>query len=332
MQNQSIDVEPAACIAEPSTRAAESPACIAEPSTRAAESPACIAEPSTRAAESSACIAEPASAVASPADGPRVRLLWLGVDNLAFGEAASAVVGMCRDGRPAYAVTPNVDHFVRTRTDTKLRAIYEHAGLVLADGMPVVWAARLLGRPLRAKVSGSDLLYELCGRAAAEGLRVFLLGGAPGVAEKAAEALRSRYAGLRIVGTHSPAIGADGTGTSDDAVARMVREARPHMVFVAFGSPKQELWMARNYRRLGAAVCIGVGASFDFAAGTQARAPRWMQRAGFEWLWRLLREPRRLWRRYLVDDLPFLWYVAREWLRPNRCRANQPQRTAEATS
>ncbi|HUW32476.1 MAG TPA: WecB/TagA/CpsF family glycosyltransferase [Planctomycetota bacterium] len=282
--------------------------------------------------EPAVCVGKTASSVASTAGAPRVRLLWLGVDNLAFGEAASAVVRMCRDGRPAYVVTPNVNHFMHTRTNPALRSIYERAGLSLADGMPVVWAARLLGRPLKAKVSGSDLFYELCGRAAAEGLRLFLLGGAPGVAERAADALRSRYAGLHIVGTHSPVIRADGAGSSDAEVAEMIREARPHVVFVAFGSPKQELWMARNYRRLGSAVCIGIGASFDFAAGTQSRAPRWIQRAGFEWLWRLLHEPRRLWKRYLVDDLPFLWHVARERLRPSRGRAGRPERTAEAPS
>ena len=281
---------------------------------------------------SAACVSETVGTLALPAEASRVRLLWLGVDNLPFDEAASAVVRMCRAGRPAYVVTPNVDHFVRTRTSPALRGIYERAGLVLADGMPVVWAAKLLGRPLKAKVSGSDLLYELCRRAACEGIRVFLLGGAPGVAEKAAETLRSRYSGLRIAGTHSPTIGADGAGEDDHAVARMVREARPHLVFVAFGSPKQELWMARNYRRLGAAVCIGVGASLDFAAGLQARAPRWMQRAGLEWLWRLLHEPRRLWRRYLIDDLPFLWYVARECLRPAGRRTSQPLHATEGAS
>lgn len=245
----------------------------------------------------------------------RVRLLWLGVDNLSFAEAADKIIRMCRQAQPTYVVTPNVDHFIQTRTNTRLRTIYEQAGLSLADGMPVVWAARILGRPLKDKVSGSDLFIELCGRAAAEGLRVFLLGGGPGVAAKAAQALQARHPGLGIVGTHSPIVGHGGTGPDDDSVIAMVRQARPHLLFVGLGAPKQELWMARYRRRLGVPVCIGVGASFDFAAGTQTRAPRWMQHAGFEWLWRLAHEPRRLWKRYLVDDLPFLWWVLSERVR-----------------
>ena len=261
-------------------------------------------------------VADHSPAIGHELDPPaeRVSLLWLGVDNLSFSEAAAKIIRMCRGQRPAYVVTPNVDHFMQTRTNCRLRTIYERAGLSLADGMPVVWAAMILGRPLKGKVSGSDLLVELCARAATEGLRVFLLGGRPGVAAKAARILQARHPGLEIVGTYSPTVGADGAGAEDGKVIEMVRQARPHLLLAGLGAPKQELWMARHYQRLGVPVCIGVGASFDFVAGEQTRAPRWMQLTGLEWLWRLAHEPGRLWKRYLVDDLPFLWWVLRERL------------------
>ena len=242
----------------------------------------------------------------------RTRLMWLGIDNVSFDEALDGIVALCRRPGPAFVVTPNVDHFMRARKNSNLREIYERADLVLADGMPVLWAARLLGRQLKEKVSGSDLLAAICERAARERLRVFLLGGAPGIADQVARAMCERYHGLPIAGTNSPEVNCDGTSTDDDATFRVINDARPDIVFVAFGCPKQEWWMARNHQRLGGAVCIGVGAALDFAAGVQRRAPRWMQRAGLEWSWRLLREPRRLWRRYIVDDLPFFWWMARE--------------------
>jgi len=270
--------------------------------------------------------ARPACCARDAARPGRTRLLWLGIDNVSFDEALDAIVALCRRAEPAYVVTPNVDHFMRVRRDDALRGVYERADLVLADGMPLLWAARLLGRPLKEKVSGSDLFGALCERAARDGLRVFLLGGAPGIAEKAARAMCERYPGLTIAGTCSPTLNEAGISPDDDKTIRTINDARPHVVFVAFGCPKQEWWMARNYKLLGGAVCIGVGASFDFAAGAQRRAPRWMQRAGLEWFWRLLHEPGRLWRRYIVNDLPFVWWLAceRAGLRAQHIEAAKP--------
>lgn len=245
----------------------------------------------------------------------RTRLLWLGLDNVSFDEAVQEIIGMCRQPGPAYVLTPNVDHFMRARKDTRFREIYDNADLRLADGMPVLWGARALGTPLKAKVSGSDLIGELCRHAAREQLRVFFLGTTPRVLETASRALVERYPDLQIVGACSPQVSTSGECAEDAEVERMVHEARPHLLFVAFGTPKQEMWIASHYRALGVPVSIGIGASLDFIAGVQVRAPAWMQRAGLEWLWRLVHEPRRLWRRYLVQDPPFLWHVFREWLR-----------------
>ena len=250
----------------------------------------------------------------------RVRLLWLDVDNLSFAEAVDRIVGLCRSSRPAYVVTPNVDHYMQVRRDAVLQAIYAKADLVLADGMPVVWASKLLRCPLKAKVSGSDLFEALNKRAAADGLRVFLLGGAPGVAEKAKAAIEARYPGLQIVGTHSPKVAPDGGAEDGEAANARIREAAPDLLFVGFGCPKQEKWMVRNIDRLGPVVCLGVGVSFEFAAGVQRRAPRFLQTTGMEWLWRLAHEPRRLWKRYLINDLPFLFHVIKELVKPRSRR------------
>ena len=195
-----------------------------------------------------------------------------------------------------------------------------NAALCLADGMPIVWAAKLLRCPLKAKVSGSDLAERLCKRACDEGLRLFFLGGAPGIGEQARRTLESSHPGIHIVGTLCPVVNADGESPDDDAVTCAIRDAKPHILFVALGCPKQELWIARHRDLLGVPVCLGVGASLDFIAGVTARAPRWMQRSGLEWLWRLAQEPRRLWKRYLIDDLPFLWLVGVEALRRVRAR------------
>jgi len=245
----------------------------------------------------------------------RIPVLWLGIDNVSFHEAAETVLGMCRSGRAAYVVTPNLDHFMRTRRDQVLRTVYEKADLSVADGVPVLWASRILGRPLKGRVNGTDLFEGLCAAAAREGLRVFLLGGAPGVAESAKEVLQKRYAGLSIVGASSPVIDASGKGPDDELTIRQIRAVQPHLLFTAFGCPKQELWMARNSKLLGPMVCIGVGGSFDLVAGYLRRAPRWMQRFGLEWLWRLVQEPHRLWKRYLVEDVPFVGYVVWELFR-----------------
>ena len=256
----------------------------------------------------------------------RMNLLWMPVDNVSFVEAAARIIKMCRSPEPVYVVTPNVDHIMRARRDPSFRRIYRDAELSLADGMPVVWASHLLGRPLKAKVSGSDLFVDLCRRAAKEGVRVFLLGGAPGVADRAAEVLTARHPELKVVGTMSPRMAAAGSSPDDAAISAAVSSSRPHLMFVALGSPKQELWMAAHYRELGVPVTIGVGAAFDFVAGVQRRAPVWMQQNGLEWFWRLAREPRRMWKRYLVHDAPFAWHVAGEWLRVRR--SQRPRRAA----
>ena len=240
----------------------------------------------------------------------RVRIGQLEVDPVTFEEALERIGELVRRRRGGAVFTPNVDHVVQAERSVPFREAYGRAALTLADGMPLLWAARLLGSPLPEKVSGSDLVVPLARRAAERGWRVYLLGGAPGVADEAAGRL-ARELGVAIVGTDSPIVHADGDADDAAGVLERVRAARPDLILVALGAPKQELWIDRFAGDLAPAVAVGVGAGLDFVAGQKRRAPRWMSRIGLEWLFRLAQEPRRMWRRYLIDDPAFVAIVAR---------------------
>lgn len=228
-------------------------------------------------------------------------------------ETVAAVAHALARGLRGYVVTPNVDHLVLCRESEAFRTACDGAALRLADGMPIVWASRLLRRPLRARVTGSDLFPALCGMAARDGYPVFFLGGAPGVAERAAIRLTARFPGLRVAGTYAPPDHFEPEGEAADAAVRAVNSVRPALLFVALGTPKQELWVHRHWSRLDATAVLCCGAAFDFIAGIQIRAPGWMQRVGLEWLWRLGHDPARLWRRYLVRDAAFVGIFLKEW-------------------
>ena len=219
------------------------------------------------------------------------------------------MVELVRRGEGGTVVTPNVDHVVQAQDNPHLRRAYADASLSLVDGVPLLWAARVLGRPLPEKVSGSDLFLPLVARAAVHGMRVFLLGAAPMVASMCARKLRERFDRLTVVGTHSPRLHHDADASTLGEIIGRVRSASPHIVFVALGCPKQEILMHRIAHDIRPAVLIGVGASLDFVAGTIPRAPRWMSVAGLEWLYRLMREPVRLAPRYLVRDPRFAGIV-----------------------
>lgn len=239
----------------------------------------------------------------------RVRIGTLGMDVLDRTEALDAIVRLVRAGRGGTVFTPNVDHIVQAEHDAAFRDAYRRTDLSLVDGTPVLWAARLLGTPLPEKLSGSDLFEPLIERAAAEGMRVVLLGGGPGVGELAARNLRERLPQLQIVDTLAPRIGLSATDEERACVERLAR-AKADLIFVCLGAPKQELFSDRNRQALAPAVLVGFGAAVDFAAGTVPRAPAWVSRAGLEWAFRLAREPRRLAARYLLRDPEFVKIVA----------------------
>jgi len=243
-----------------------------------------------------------------------LRVGHVDVDVVTLGGALDAIDALVASGRGGAVYTPNVDHVIIAERSPEFRAAYAAAALCVADGMPIVWASRLLGCPLPERVAGSDLMLPLAGRAAARGWRVYLIGAGPGIAEEAARRLRGDL-GVDVVGTDSPRIRIDGAPDDSAAALERLTAARPDLVLVAFGAPKQELWIHRNAGALGGAVALGVGACLDFLAGRVRRAPRWMARSGLEWLYRLAVEPRRMWRRYLVDDPRFVavvWRTLRE--------------------
>jgi N-acetylglucosaminyldiphosphoundecaprenol N-acetyl-beta-D-mannosaminyltransferase len=241
----------------------------------------------------------------------RIGELW--IDRLSFDAAVDAVERLVDAGNGGSIFTPNVDHLVLAEKHGDFKAAYEHASLSLVDGQPILWASRLMGLTLPAKISGADLIRPLARRAAARGFRVFLLGGGPGVAAKTAEAL-VKETGVTIAGIASPMVAADGTG-GEEAIAA-ARSAKADLLFAALGSPKQELWIHKSRALLGPIVAVGIGAGFDFIAGTARRAPKWLSEAGLEWAFRLAHEPRRLWRRYLVMDSRFPLILLKTLKRP----------------
>lgn len=251
----------------------------------------------------------------------RVRLGRLYADELTFQEALDAIVARARGAEGGFIVTPNVDHVVLAEDNDALRAAYDEAFLSLVDGMPLLWLAKLLGHPLPEKISGSDLVEPLLARAEREGLRVYFLGAKDGVGKRAADKLLVRYPELDICGVESPPFGFENNEALLEEVLARVREARPHVVLVALGCPKQELFMRAHARALSPAVLLGIGATLDFLAGEVQRAPSWMSRAGVEWLYRLAQEPRRMASRYLVRDRAIV-RIARDMLRqPKESRA-----------
>jgi N-acetylglucosaminyldiphosphoundecaprenol N-acetyl-beta-D-mannosaminyltransferase len=247
----------------------------------------------------------------------RVRIGRLEIDAVSFPEALERIAELV-DRRGGGAVfTPNVDHVVKAEQRPDFVRAYSRADLCLADGMPLVWASRVLGSPLPEKVSGSDLVLPMMRLAGERGWRVYLLGGRPGAAKKAAKRFIDEL-GVHIVGIDSPTVAPDGSGETSEHALERLRASTPDLLLVAFGAPKQELWIDRFADRIAPAVAIGVGGSLDFVAGEVRRAPAWMSRAGLEWLFRLLQEPRRMWRRYLVEDPAFIAIVARTRRRARR--------------
>src|SRR3990172_9746572 len=252
----------------------------------------------------------------------RISILGVAIDALTLGEAIDAFRLFIARKEPSVVLAVNVDVCMKIRQDIELREIFRKADLVLVDGTPMMWAARFLGRPLPERVSGSDFVPVFCDVAAKEGYRIFLLGAGPSVAERAKDWLERRNTGLKIVGTYAPPVGFEFDERENTRIIDLIRRARPDVLFAAFGAPKQEKWLARHYRSLDVPVAMGVGSAFDYLAGRLKRAPRWMQTAGLEWTFRLGQEPRRLWRRYLLDDPPFVFLVLKERLsgprRPGR--------------
>lgn len=239
---------------------------------------------------------------------PSVTILGVEVSAIDLRMALETIERWIVRREPNYVCVSGVHGVMESQRDPALKVIHNKAGLVTPDGMPLVWISRWKGQSHVRRVYGPDLMLQLCERSVARGYRHFLYGGADGVAELLADSLVRRFPGLEIAGTHCPPFRLL-TQDEDDAVTNMIRSADPDIVWVGLSTPKQERWMHAHARLLGGPVLIGVGAAFDFHAGIKRQAPRWMQHSGLEWLFRLGSEPRRLGRRYLVNNPLFVWKV-----------------------
>jgi N-acetylglucosaminyldiphosphoundecaprenol N-acetyl-beta-D-mannosaminyltransferase len=259
-----------------------------------------------------------------------VNVLGVGVSALTMAQAVSIIEGWVASADQQYVCVTGVHGVMESQDHPELRDIHNRAGLVTPDGMPLVWVSRFKGYSHVERVYGPDLLLACCAASVVRGYRHFFYGGAQGVPERLAARLQERFPGLIVAGTWSPPFG-ESTPVEDQATINRINAADADIVWVGLSTPKQERWMARHIGRLSAPVLIGVGAAFDFHAGLKRQAPRVMQRAGLEWLFRMASEPRRLWRRYLRNNPRFVWSVLLQLSGFVRYDLN-PQRTGKVLS
>lgn len=239
----------------------------------------------------------------------REELVWvwgLPLARLTREAALQKTLDLVERREPAFVITANLN-YAMVSAEERMDEVNRAAALILADGMPLVWASRFTSKPLPERITGADLLLELCSEGSKRGYRIYILGGPAGQGEEAGGALSKRFPGLVFAGTESPPF-RKWTADEVEAMQARIHEARPDLLFVAFGQPKGERWIHENYRRLGVPLSIQIGGSFDFVTGRLRRAPRWMQKTGLEWVFRFLQEPRRLGSRY-ARNLYFIWRV-----------------------
>lgn len=223
-------------------------------------------------------------------------------------QALDQMICWIEERQRTYVVVSPVHTVMESQFDPTYRAVVNRAGMVTPDGMPLVFLSRRLGQHAVERVYGPDVMLAFSELSAARGYKHFYYGGAEGLPEKLANTLKQRFPGLNIVGTYSPPF-RPLTPNEDQAVVDMINAANPDVVWVGLGCPKQDFWMAQHRERLHAPILIGVGAAFDFLSGQKQQAPRWMQQHGLEWLYRLVHEPRRLWRRYVIYNPLFIFLV-----------------------
>lgn len=263
-----------------------------------------VARPSSRQAARRAISA-------SRSGRERLALSGLLVDRVDVAQAASRIAAYLGTRRLHQVVTVNLDFLRLARADAEFRETVNSADLAVADGMPLVWASRLAGRPLPDRVTGNALVEECCRLSAGTGASIFLLGARPGIADAAARVITKSYPGAVIAGSYSPPFGPR-SAEDDRALVDRINRSGARMLFVALGAPRQDTWIRAHRHELDVELAMGVGCALDVLAGAVPRAPRWMQQVGLEWLHRFRLEPRRLWHRYLVDDVPMFFSLMLE--------------------
>ena len=241
----------------------------------------------------------------------QVEVLGCPVTKLSLDDFVSLAEQFIESRKPHYIAVVNAAKVVNMRSDRELKESVLMADAIGADGVPLVWASRFLGNPLPGRVNGTDLMDKLLAKANEKAYRIYFFGATQEVLDRVLETVRSKYPGVKIAGFHNGYFSA----AQESAIVQKIRAADADILFIAFGTPKKELWVKQYLSAMGVPVVHGVGGSFDVLAGLIPRAPLWMQRNGLEWFFRLLQEPRRMWRRYLVTNVMFVLFFSWDWLR-----------------
>lgn len=239
------------------------------------------------------------------------RFLNTYVNNLSMKDCLEAIDSLVSQDKKSYIVAVNVDVIVKIEDDPYLKKIIDNAELVLVDGKPLQWIAKYQGNPIKEKISGSDLVPLLLKQASDKGQSVFIIGGKDGIAQKAKSNIEKSNPKIKIVGTYAPPLGFEKDQKELDKINVMISDCHPDILIACFGCPKQEKWIYENYFKYEAKLSVCAGATVDFLAGNVKRAPKWISNIGFEWFYRYLQEPKRLFRRYFVDDVKILKLVCK---------------------
>lgn len=239
----------------------------------------------------------------------KVKLLNTYVNNVSMSETLDTIENLIKSDKKSYLVAVNVDVIMKIENDSYLKKITNNADMVFVDGKPLIWISNLYKRPIKEKISGSDLVLRLCELASKKGYTIYFLGGKEGIADLAKKKLESQLRRIQIVGTYSPPFGFEKDEQELGKINNLISEAHPDLLIVCFGCPKQEKFIYENYKKYDAKVSVCAGATVDFIAGNMKRAPEWMSRHGLEWFYRFIQEPKRLFKRYFVDDVKIIKLV-----------------------
>jgi N-acetylglucosaminyldiphosphoundecaprenol N-acetyl-beta-D-mannosaminyltransferase len=236
-------------------------------------------------------------------------------NNLGRDKLLENILDFIKSKKKGYLVTPNVDHIVKLKKDMEFKEVYDNADFVLADGKPIIFVSRLVGKPILEKVSGSDLFKPLLAMAEQKKIRVFFLGAKEETSKIAVEKMKTEFPNLKIAGRYSPPFGFENDEMENNKIEKLINDASPAMLFLFLGAPKQEKWIYKNIKKLEINLAFCFGATLDFYSGDIKRAPQWIQKMGFEWFWRMIMDPKRLVKRYLIEDMfPFLGITIKELL------------------
>lgn len=243
----------------------------------------------------------------------KVKLLNTYVNNVNMDEALNKIDKLVNSDKKSYLIAVNVDVIMKIEKDQYLKEITNQADMVFVDGMPLVWISRLHKQPIKEKISGSDLVPRICSVCAKKGYSIFILGGKEGIADKAKENLEVQYPGIKIVGTSAPPLGFENDSEELLKINSMINVVSPDFLMVCLGCPKQEKFIYENIEKYNAKVSVCAGATVDFLAGNVKRAPEWMSRNGLEWFFRFTQEPKRLFKRYFIDDMQIVKLIWKYW-------------------